>query len=100
MGSPHILVKTGKSSKRYWRREEVEKIVEHGSARDIADNVPHDVQASFLNARGNTELIKRHFVKIETEAIHRAMGRPEPTDKTAEETRHMVEEARRRLRRS
>jgi len=100
MGSAHILVKTGKAAKRYWRREEVEKIIEHGSARDIEDSLPHDVQAGFLNARGNTELIKRHFVKLETPAIHKAMGRPEPTDKTAEDTRRMVEEARKRLRRS
>ena len=100
MASPHILVRSGKNAKRYWRRGEVEKVVREGSARDVAENLPHEVQAGLLNARDSdsVELQRRHFVKFETAAIHKAMGRPEPEDRQAEDAHRMVEEARRRLR--
>ena len=100
MTSPNIIVKKGKSARRYWTREQTERIVREGTARDIAEHLPHDVQAGLLNAHDSdsVELQRRHFVKFETPAIHKAMGRPEPTDGKAEEGRRLAEEARKRLR--
>lgn len=102
VASPHVFVRTGKKARRYWTKEQTERIVREGSARDIAENLPESVQAGLLTSRSReaAEIVKKHFVKLETDAIRMAQGLPEPTDRTAEETHRMVEEARRRLRRS
>lgn len=78
-----IIVKNGRTAKRYWRREEFERVLRQGSEADIAREVPEEVQAAYIEQdftkdSEKRDLMKRNFKKLGTDAIRRGLGMPNP----------------------